>query len=275
MDKYGCVIYGFNFFIGYIVVLKKQNYHEPFHRIIQYYIHWIPKPFRPLLVKKVLKIEGDVYDNVFSVGADCTGAETLRAVSLRKFSSPFDWVSGVNLVSRLDFLLNDLDGMMDKKDIVIHHELSDTAINTYKTVNLKTGMEFPHDFVDVNKEKSFPIVVEKYNRRFERIKKRMKGSNNLLVYMKEFNDDFDLDNISDRLLKMSTKFSPSRLDLIYITYNPLIEKSVATLYKSTDRSLIYYVELSKSSTGKQKWWYDNKFLHAEVSKWLNAVCSRD
>ena len=91
-------------------------------------------------------------------------------------------------------------------------------------------MEFPHDFVDVNKEKSFPIVFEKYNRRFERIKNRMMGTSNLLVYMKEFNDDFDLDNISDRLLKMSTKFSPSRLDLIYITYNPLIEESVATLY---------------------------------------------
>ena len=255
-------------------MLKKLNYNEPFHSFIQYKHHWIPKPFRPFLRKKFLKINGDAYDNVLSVGADCTGAQTLRAVSLRKFSSPLDWVSGVSLVGRLDFLLNDLVGMLKIEDIDIKNNISDTAINAFATVNVKTGMHFPHDFIYLDKEKSYPIVFDKYNRRFERLKSKLKGTDNLLVYMKEVNDDFELEEVSDRMKKMKLKFSSSRLDLVYITYNPSIQKSFSTIYTVSDSSLIYYIELSKSSTGEQKWWHDNEFLHAEVSKWLNAVCSR-
>ncbi len=253
--------------------MKEKKYNEPFHSFIQKHPHSIPKIVRQRIRELVMRIDNRKYDNVFSIGAECTTAQALRAASLRKFSSPLDWVSGTSLAERMKLINDDFKLMLKKDSIRISDIIGDTSLNTYRAENVEIGMIFPHDFPCKDIDRSFPIVYEKYQRRIKRLNSKIRSSKNLMVYMIEEGSDFDLQSINQQMKIMKDKFSPERLDLLYITLNKHSDESNAKVYKVSSSSDVYFVQLSRNSIGEQKWWHDNVHLHMEVSRWLNAVCA--
>ena len=253
--------------------LNIKSYNEPYHTWLKEYWHCIPKVFRSGLKNKILKINNIRYDNVFSIGADCTTAQMLKAVSLRKFSAPFDWVSGVDLLGRLTFMEEDYKGFLNKQDLEIRNKVSDIPLKTFETENIKTHMFFPRDFASLNKEDVFLGVLSKYERRINRLNAKLNGKQNLMVYANEYSDDFCFDKISEKIKILAKKYNAKTLDLIYLTLESSSRASGSRVYSVSQNTKIFYIVLPREATGTQKWWHDNVYLHMEMSRWMNTICS--
>ena len=132
------------------------------------------------------------FDVIYSLGFGCGMARLLQVAHLRTTSGPFDWIVGPDFDYRVNLTLNNFEGFFDKEDLeFVEKSVSDYQpedpnrhTDTYK--NVKNGFVHPHDFMEGdNFEASYPIVLEKYNRRIERFYEYLKDTNKkvLLTYL--------------------------------------------------------------------------------------------
>ena len=105
---------------------------------------------------------------ILPIGNNCATAESLKALSLRKTSYPFDWIVS-ELETNIEILLKILQ-MSDTQISVFLKVFFDKNCNrTYIQAydknevfnNIKYNISFPHDKIDT--------IYEKYLRRFNKV----------------------------------------------------------------------------------------------------------
>lgn len=252
--------------------IKKIPYHEPFHSLLQRYWHFIPKPIRVYANPVIMKISQRKYSNIFSLGPNCLSALTLKAVSLRRYSGPFDWIYGSTIDERLKLILNDFNGFLKKEDFIIRENILDKKMKTYDAINQKTKFGFPHDFYSRDIDECFSEINEKYRRRISRLNEKLRNSSSLILYVVENKEEIDLIKLGDLLKKIKEKSNCKKLDLCYMFLGKTEEEKGEVVLFEKDIA-IYFIELKKSSTGTQGWWTDNRYTHSEISRWINTICT--
>ena len=94
------------------------------------------------------KIFKTKFDLIVSLGEDCAYSSYLRKFNLQSASYPFDWLFSAPLKNRLELLLSNFEGFLDKKYLV-YLEKNPNCINDYKNEyykNIKNEIIFLHDF---------------------------------------------------------------------------------------------------------------------------------
>lgn len=163
------------------------------------------------------------YDCVFSLGEVCFCANYLRAMRLRKFSAPFDWVAGAGFEERMNFLLNDFQDFFNKEDLVYHgrREYPEPCDIYY---NRRTHIVFNHDFPLFKPfDEAFPKVQERYSHRIKKLYERLnKAKLALVVYMEQAETKSGItsdEELSVLMEKLNQKFPNTHIDLMYIRHN--------------------------------------------------------
>lgn len=58
------------------------------------------------------------FDLIFSLGEDCACSSYLRRFNLQEYSYPFDWLTKADFSVRVDLLLNDFEGFLEKENLI-------------------------------------------------------------------------------------------------------------------------------------------------------------
>ena len=122
------------------------------------------------------------FDLVISLGHRCFTSLMLRQNNLQVASFPFDWLLNTDYRQSIEFLCNNFENFLEKEDLVLSENEGNEFHNTYR--NKRTKFSLVHDFpVNVDFDKQFEIVKEKYTRRAMRLIEKIKTSSSvLLVY---------------------------------------------------------------------------------------------
>lgn len=230
--------------------------------------HFIPRPLRKIFIPKVKQRK---YNYVLSVGGSCLTAIVLKEFGLRRFSGPFDWISGGDLKRRLEFVLNGFNGFLEKKDLEISSILIDTKVGSYSTNNIRNGLYLPHDFTSVNLDVSYPIVAEKYERRIKKFLRVMEKSSILMVYCSKEDEEISDEYLDEMLRNILEKYQANRIDMLIVCESSG-NKVFSNLSRVNASSDVLRVGVPSEKLGSKGWFYSNYKLHAEIAQWVNTIC---
>ena len=126
------------------------------------------------------------YDLIFGLGSVCSCTQSLRQAGLQSLSFPFDWITPhaeTNLLKdmrrRAETICGGFDGWFDERDFSFHGA---NANGKDKYYNGKLDLIFVHDFpAGVPLRQSFPVVMERYRRRIDRLLNLLGRSKTVLV----------------------------------------------------------------------------------------------
>lgn len=183
------------------------------------------------------------YSVMFSFGYACSTAMFLDNQGLRKFSGPFDWIAGTSFQDRCNLFLNKFENFIKKEDLVPTGEIKGGFEHRKLYRNISNGILHVHDFnVDKNFDDEYPLVEEKYNRRIKRLLDKIeKSEKTLLVYMEyqENNNALASDEeIINFINQANEKYSPSKIDMLYIRHNENMSDGEFTIEKLNDNVFI-------------------------------------
>ncbi len=159
------------------------------------------------------------FDYIISLGEACFVATMLTNADKRKFSSPFDWIFGGNLQTRLDLILSDFKGFIEKDKMILAPELSPSEAH-HMYVNDVNGLIFNHDFLkSLPFEDSYKEVEEKYNRRIERFLDILANSESILLLYFDMLDTkarkLSQDKLIEYMVRINAKFPKCHIQLLY------------------------------------------------------------
>lgn len=212
------------------------------------------------------------YDLVFSLGAACSCASTLIGANLRQFSSPFDWLWGSDFLGRVKILTSNFEHFLVKEDLIAWHYNNGDSKNlcdVYK--NEYTGLVLNHDFpADVPLEKSYPDVLEKYNRRIKRLLQKIQQAKSVLIVYIETPDAKVHSTDGEIRLgwqQIHQKYPDKKIDLLYlINDNKMYPKHV--IKQNLSENIIKVVANYKSQkTDALSYAVDSTFLVALLSEY--------
>lgn len=116
------------------------------------------------------------YDMVISLGQNCHASMVLRNCSQQRYSYPLDWSAGIlwdrcgvaGLPGKVELICHDFQGAFEREDFVVFGDRPPDSPH-YWVKNLKTGLQYQHDFpVGRSVDDYFPEFREKYRRRISR-----------------------------------------------------------------------------------------------------------
>lgn len=211
-----------------------RKFLSPFKKIIRFF-------YRSNLDKtkifKVLSFQNKKrYDYVISLGAACFVPDVLKNLNLRKFSGPFDWMYGSDVVCRLNIVLNSFQDYFNQSDLVYVGENPDNGKLIYK--NLRTGIVYNHDFPHGNLSETYPDVAEKYTRRTNRVLKYMNSRCQILFVYSELAQTGNTKQICDIVNQINMRF-PADIDLLYVNHNSQIGLNEHSEIKHITPNVIY------------------------------------
>lgn len=161
------------------------------------------------------------YDLVFGIGAACSCSQMLRKTGLQFSSYPFDWLYGTDFSGRVDILTNDFKDFVNKEDLTFINATNgdkDNPCDVYN--NVKNGITFNHDFPQgVPLEQSYPAVKAKYDRRIDRLLKRIERSENTLIVYVEIPtspENTTVETLLNCREKLCRRFGKENIDLLYV-----------------------------------------------------------
>jgi len=182
------------------------------------------------------------YDVIFSFGFSCSTAMFLKNQNLRKFSSPFDWVSIAPFSSRCDIFLNKFENYINKEDLEFFGK-RETPEPKDMYLNKKNKICFVHDFpIGGNLDETYFCVLDKYQRRIKRLLDKIEqNEKTLLVYM-----DFPLDASSkagdDEIINFINKanevYNKTHLDILFIRHNENMKKGEFNINQISENAII-------------------------------------
>lgn len=187
---------------------------------IFYQLECFIRKYRTRYLKRTKNLK---YDFIFSMGERCYTSMSLDACHLRKYSSPFDWLSGGSFEGRVEMLNNEFKDFLNVEDLEIVGTTEDKHHNI-PCYNRKTDILFLHDF-QINKtvEQSIDAVKTKYERRIARLLKflSVKNSNILITYAEIPDSKYKI--VDDSILinaveKLNKKFN-ANIHLFYIAHD--------------------------------------------------------
>lgn len=163
------------------------------------------------------------FDLIFSLGEDCACSSYLRRFNLQEYSYPFDWLTNADFFTRMDLLVNDFKGFLEKENLV---QLDKSAFkgnidefNDYYA-DTKTDFYFYHDFdTKIPFDKSFILVKEKYQRRIKRLYHQIQKSQNILTVWWSRNKHQDIDKVKESYKLLSQKFADKDISILLIEFN--------------------------------------------------------
>ena len=122
------------------------------------------------------------FDLIISIGHRCFTSLMLRQNNLQIASFPFDWLLNTEYKQSIEFLCNNFENFIEKKDLELAETVGNEFHYTYK--NKRNKFSLVHDFpINVDFDKQFEIVKEKYTKRAMRLIDKIKSSKTvLLVY---------------------------------------------------------------------------------------------
>ncbi len=162
------------------------------------------------------------FDLIFSLGEDCACSSYLRRFNLQEYSYPFDWLTNADFFTRMDLLVNDFKGFLEKENLVIkaysHQKTINKHTDDYK--DTKTDFYFYHDFdTKIPFDKSFILVKEKYQRRIKRLYHQIQKSQNILIVWWSRNKHQDIDKVKESYKLLSQKFADKDISILLIEFN--------------------------------------------------------
>ncbi len=165
----------------------------------------------------------ETFDHIISLGEACFVATMLIDTKQRNFSSPFDWIIGADLQTRLNLILNDFKDFLNIEDLILMPEISPSE-HHFMYLNTRNGIIFNHEFPKSQPlEESFPEVKEKYDRRIERFLDVLQNSKDiLLLYMDMIdskNQKLTIDQLTHYMVRINTKFPSNHIRLLYFKYS--------------------------------------------------------
>ena len=158
---------------------------------------------------------GRKFDFVFSLGENCAAAMYLRKFKLRDMSSPLDWVCNVPLLDRINLILNDFSGFLQKENLVQISKMEggDPRHDYYH--DEKLGFKFYHDFPGkIPLEQSFAEVKGKYDRRIARFIARLQKARRVLCVWSGYEIETSDEDLILAVKKMGEKFPHADICLI-------------------------------------------------------------
>lgn len=162
------------------------------------------------------------FDLIFSIGEDCACSSYLRRYNLQDYSYPFDWLTKATFKTRLDLLLNDFQGFLEKENLIPmekpNNKNLDFENDYYK--DTKYDFYFYHDFkTGKSLEESFNDVKEKYNRRISRLYKNIESSNNMLLVWWSRDKHQEEDLLKEYYDKLVKKYPNKNIYLLILEYS--------------------------------------------------------
>ncbi len=157
------------------------------------------------------------YDIIYSIGSNCACALYLNQNDLRLTSGPFDWITGVDFNTKINFILEEFKGFCDKNNLeyIVYNE--NPTYNQYK--DIQNGCLFLHDFPkDSSFELSYPQVKDKYNRRIKRFYDNLSQKNKVLLVWFSLDRKVTDDDIIKASAALNKKFN-KEIDLLIIEHN--------------------------------------------------------
>lgn len=162
------------------------------------------------------------YDCIFSLGEACFISSALKNNNLRMFSGPFDWMYGASFKTRCDMLENKFKNYFNKDDFEFLYYRENNEMAAYR--NKKSGMVYNHDFrSDLPFDYMFDSIKEKYKRRIDRLLSTLERSKSALIVYGDLSDTINGatdEEMRQCLDKINRVFAPTKIDLLYVRYNP-------------------------------------------------------
>lgn len=156
------------------------------------------------------------FDFVVSLGYDCSCAMNLRKLGLRSCSSPFDWLTEADIWTRIKLLETHFADFLEKEHLtklVKGPNAPGKGNDHYR--DEPTGFCFYHDFrEDLPFEESYAQVKTKYNRRIDRLYKKISESRHTLWVWRDPAHPLteqETTEVSNRLAKIFPRNSVSLL----------------------------------------------------------------
>lgn len=147
-------------------------------------------------------------------------ANALEAAGLRRFSGPFDWMSGADFIQRFDLFLNRFRHYFDKSDLRFIGMDPGNGRAVY--MNDRTGLSYNHDFTNPDLfDAEYPAVAEKYARRINRVLEKMNGGGRTLICYAEFRTKAERqgESLEELIAKANAEYG-APIDLFYARHNP-------------------------------------------------------
>lgn len=161
------------------------------------------------------------YDLVFSIGGACSCTQVLRKAGLQYQSFPFDWLRGASILARAEMIANDMRDFLVQADLQYVGKNQNGLKDIYRSV--KTGIVYNHDFpVCVALKDSFPVVEEKYRRRYARLLTRMEAARRaLVVYLTSPEDPCPSDGeVTAAQGVLAKRFPAAEIDILVLENAP-------------------------------------------------------
>lgn len=162
------------------------------------------------------------FDLIFSLGEDCACSSYLRRFNLQEYSYPFDWLTKADFSVRVDLLLNDFKGFLEKENLIKLDK------NTFKGDKdekndyywcKKTDFNFYHDFDNkMPFDEAFLCVKNKYQRRIQRLYKQIKSSQNILILWWSRDKHQDIDKVIKSCEALLQKFNNKNIYMLLIEF---------------------------------------------------------
>ena len=171
----------------------------------------------------------ETYDFVFSIGENCATAMYLKSCCLRDASYPFDWLAGMPIPKRIELILSGFSRFMEKEDFVQESfypfgmdRETGTPETTYR--NTYTDLLFVHDFKEpIPFDEAYPKVKEKYERRINRLLKKLQDSQRILLVGRQWHSTFDVQAIVEAHEKLVRAY-PGKIINILILQNDMTKR---------------------------------------------------
>lgn len=174
-------------------------------------------------IKRMKKFEKSEYDLILSLGGSCSVAKQLIFKNLRTESFPFDWLFHKSNET-LKYLIQGFSD--DFKDFLLKENLRPSSLEErgdsdrlqYK--DKLTGYFSIHDF---DKEEDYPKVYKKYQRRINRLKKRLSHSNRILLIL-DASYHVDLTYLTLIRKAIQSKYKIPVVDIYLLQFNSNISQ---------------------------------------------------
>lgn len=155
------------------------------------------------------------YDLLLPLGNFCLASHLLRMNNLQCESYPMDWLMFNNWDDAIRMIERNFADLLNEKYLekISEHPLHDVYRN-----NLY-DMELRHDFRnDISFEQNLEVVGAKYQRRIERINKRIAQANKILIVHVEQNNQNDDAYVSERFQRLEKFFADKYIEMLFLNF---------------------------------------------------------
>ena len=193
--------------------------------------------------------------NIIPMGDNCIVAETLKDLGLRKCSYPFDWISHVKYftATNINYNFEIVEKLIQGKFLV------KDFVGITQTNRVHKNIWFPHD-----NEATVEETMNKYERRFERLRADIVGKKNIFVFLTRhyIMEESAFDKIVAQVLSYNRE---NKIVYIYGSNHPYIHKPK---YKMCVAYQHLEYDMSKLTPGME---YEYEYYRPWVKKYLSTL----